>query len=143
MINIIVVFLIILNLFSIFMLNKMLKGTETQFRVVSIIALIIVNFVILNIIYSISKIGISEEVATKSKAMIMFTAFPINLIAMAAPIAVQIRKARLNEIEKDKFIKNIVICIIIDIILLCIECAYIKNIQFGIEEMRRRINEKT
>ena len=143
MINIIVVFLIILNLFSIFMLAKMLKGTETQFKVVSIIALLIVNFVILNIIYSISQIGISEEVATKSKPMILFTAFPINLIAMASPIAIQIRKARLNEIEKDKFIKNIIICIIIDIILLCIECAYIKNIQFGIEEMGRRINGKT
>ena len=143
MINIIVIFLIILNLFAISMLIKMLKGTETQFKVISIIILVAVNLIIANIIYAIAQIGIAEEVAQKSKPMILFTMLPINLIVIASPIAIQIRKARLGEIEKDKFIKNIIVCIIIDVILLCLECAYIKNIQLGIEEMGRRINEQT
>ena len=143
MINIIVVFLIILNLFSIFMLLKMLKGTENQFKIISVIILILVNVIIANIVYAISQIGITEEVAKNAKPMILLTIIPINIIAMAAPIAVQIRKARLGDIEKKKFVKNVVICIIIDIVLLCLECAYVKNIQLGIEEIGRKINEKT
>lgn len=143
MINIIIISLIILNAFAILMLFKMLKGTETQFKIISAGILIIVNLIIVNIIYAIGKIGIAQEVAQKAKPLILFTILPINLILMASPIAVQLSKARNGDIEKDKFAKNIIIFIIIDIVIICLECAYIKNIQLGIEEMGRGINDNT
>ena len=133
--SIILISIIILNLFSIFMLYKMLKGTDTKFRIVTTIVLIIVNMILVNIIYGIGKIGIAEEIAKSSKNLIFFTMLPINLIVMASPMAVQISKARLEEIEKEKFFRNIIICLIIDVVILCLECNYIKSIQLGIERM--------
>ena len=137
MINIIVISLIVLNLFAIFMLYKMLNGTDKKFRIVTTIILIIVNFVLVNIIYSISKIGVEEIVARGARNFLIFTMLPINLITMASPLAIQISKARNDNIEKDKFIKNIIVLIIIDVIIICVECGYIKNIQLGIERMKK------
>ena len=133
--TIIIIAIIILNIFSIIMLLKMLKGTELKIKIITCIALILFMFIISNIIYGISNMGIIGEIANKSKNMILLVLMPINMMIIASPIALQINKAQSKEIEKEEFLKKIITLVLIDIAILIVECIYIKNIQLGTQSV--------
>lgn len=133
--TIIIIAIIILNIFSIIMLLKMLKGTELKIKIITCIALILFMFIISNIIYGIGNIGIIGEIANKSKNMILLVLMPINMMIIASPIALQINKAHSKEIEKEEFLKKIITLVLIDIAILIVECIYIKNIQLGTQSV--------
>lgn len=133
--TIIIIAIIILNIFSIIMLLKMLKGTELKIKIITCISLILFMFIISNIIYGIGNIGIIGEIANKSKNMILLVLMPINMMIIASPIALQINKAQSKEIEKEEFSKKIITLVLIDIAILIVECIYIKNIQLGTQSV--------
>lgn len=133
--TIIIIAIIILNIFSIIMLLKMLKGTELKIKIITCIALILFMFVISNIIYGIGNMGIIGETANKSKNMILPVLMPINMMIIASPIALQINKAQSKEIEKEEFLKKIITLVLVDIAILIVECIYIKNIQLGTQSV--------
>lgn len=133
--TIIIIAIIILNIFSIIMLLKMLKGTELKIKIITCIALILFMFIISNIIYGIGNMGIIGEIANKSKNMILLVLMPINMMIIASPIALQINKAHSKEIEKEEFLKKIITLVLIDIAILIVECIYIKNIQLGTQSV--------
>lgn len=133
--TIIIIAIIILNIFSIIMLLKMLKGTELKIKIITCIALILFMFIISNIIYGIGNMGIIGEIANKSKNMILLVLMPINMMIIASPIALQINKAHSKEIEKEEFFKKIITLVLIDIAILIVECIYIKNIQLGTQSV--------
>lgn len=133
--TIIIIAIIILNIFSIIMLLKMLKGTELKIKIITCIALILFMFIISNIIYGIGNMGIIGEIANKSKNMILLVLMPINMMIIASPISLQINKAQSKEIEKEKFSKKIITLVLIDIAILIVECIYIKNIQLGTQSV--------
>jgi hypothetical protein len=133
--TIIIIAIIILNIFSIIMLLKMLKGTELKIKIITCIALILFMFIISNIIYGIGNMGIIGEIANKSKNMILLVLMPINMMIIASPIALQINKAQSKEIEKEEFLKKIITLVLIDIAILIVECIYIKNIQLGTQSV--------
>lgn len=133
--TIIIIAIIILNIFSIIMLLKMLKGTELKIKIITCIALILSMFIISNIIYGIGNMGIIGEIANKSKNMILLVLMPINMMIIASPIALQINKAQSKEIEKEEFLKKIITLVLIDIAILIVECIYIKNIQLGTQSV--------
>ncbi len=137
MLNAIIISIIILNIISIAILLKMLKGTDATFKVIVTVGMILVNLILANIICSIGQVGISEEVSSAVKPMMLFTILPVNLILISCPLSVQINKWKSVEINKEQFVKRIVICLIIDVILVIIECMYVKNIQTGIVNMRK------
>lgn len=133
--TIIIIAIIILNIFSIIMLLKMLKGTELKIKIITCISLILFMFIISNIIYGIGNMGIIGEIANKSKNMILLVLMPINMMIIASPIALQINKAQSKEIEKEEFLKKIITLVLIDIAILIVECIYIKNIQLGTQSV--------
>lgn len=133
--TIIIIAIIILNIFSIIMLLKMLKGTELKTKIVTCITLILLMFIISNIIYGIGNMEIIGEIANKSKNMILLVLMPINMMIIASPIALQINKAQSKEIEKEEFSKKIITLVLIDIAILIVECIYIKNIQLGTQSV--------
>lgn len=133
--TIIIIAIIILNIFSIIMLLKMLKGTELKIKIITCIALILFMFIISNIIYGVGNMGIIGEIANKSKNMILLVLMPINMMIIASPIALQINKAQSKEIEKEEFLKKIITLVLIDIAILIVECIYIKNIQLGTQSV--------
>ncbi len=133
--TIIIIAIIILNIFSIIMLLKMLKGTELKIKIITCIALILFMFIISNIIYGIGNMGIIGEIANKSKNMILLVLMPINMMIIASPIALQINKAQSKEIEKEELLKKIITLVLIDIAILIVECIYIKNIQLGTQSV--------
>ncbi len=128
MLNIIIILITILSIISIIILLKLLNGTDIIFKIITTIVMIIVNLVLANIIYSIGQPGnIMEEVSNVMKPMIIFTLFPINMILMACPLAMQINKWKLEDIDQRQFRTRIIICLIIDIVLLIIEFINIKR----------------
>lgn len=133
--TIIIIAIIILNIFSIIMLLKMLKGTELKTKIITCTTLILLMFIISNIIYGIGNMGIIGEIANKSKNMILLVLMPINMMIIASPIALQINKAQSKEIEKEEFLKKIITLVLIDIAILIVECIYIKNIQLGTQSV--------
>lgn len=133
--TIIIIAIIILNIFSIIMLLKMLKGTELKTKIITCTTLILLMFIISNIIYGIGNMGIKGEIANKSKNMILLVLMPINMMIIASPIALQINKAQSKEIEKEEFSKKIITLVLIDIAILIVECIYIKNIQLGTQSV--------
>ena len=89
--------------------------------------MIIVNLILANIVYSIGQpSNIIEEVSNVMKPMIIFTLFPINMILMACPLAMQINKWKLEDIDQKQFRTRIIVCLIIDIVLLIVEFLNIK-----------------
>ena len=132
MVNIITILIVVLNISSILVLVNMLKGVDLKFRIISVVILILINLLLSNIICSIGQMSVESMVANASKPMLLFSILPINLIVIASPIAVQMSKVKTEEIGQDKFIRNIIICLLIDIIIIVLECNYIKNIVAGI-----------
>ena len=136
MTNIITISIIVLNLFSIFILFNMLKGLEIKFRIIVTVLLMLINFILANLIFSIGQAGVEGELIGNVRNMLVFSMLPVNVILMAAPLAIQINKIKSQYIEKDKFMKNIIICIVIDIILIIVECNYVKGIISGIVDLQ-------
>ena len=93
-------------------------------------------YIILYVIYNISSKGIESAVVQASRQMIIFAFLPINLICIATPILMQIRKLKEKDLTNEKFKKKIIIYFIIAIVILVIECIYIKDIQTGIQSFK-------
>ena len=128
MLNIIIILITILSIISIIILLKLLNGTDIIFKIITTIVMIIVNLILANIVYSIGQpSNIIEEVSNVMKPMIIFTLFPINMILMACPLAMQINKWKLEDIDQKQFRTRIIICLIIDIVLLIVEFLNIKR----------------
>lgn len=128
MLNVIIIAIVILNIISILILLKMLSGLNNTFKIVITIALIAVNLILSNIIYSIGQVGtLAEEISNVVKTMTIFTLFPINAILMLCPIAILINKWKSVEINKEQLIKRIIIFFVIDIVIIILECMYIKT----------------
>ena len=126
-----IIFIVALNIFAILMNVKMLNKYEMPKRLGIIVVAEIVMFCIVNILYGISSKSVSQEVASYSKTMILFTFLPLNMMIIFAPIA---RKISNLEEKQDKS-KIILKCIIYAIIIIVLECIYMNNIQVGIEKM--------
>lgn len=136
MLNIIVISIVILNIFSIFILFNMLRGTDIKFRLMFVLVLIFIMLILVNVILTIGQVGITSEWLTESlKPFIMFIMLPINIILIASPIAIQVNKVKSGYIEKEKFLRNLFICLLIDAILIVLECVYVKNISLEIIKM--------
>ena len=128
MLNIIMILITILSIISIIILLKLLNGTDIIFKIITTIVMIIVNLILANIVYSIGQpSNIIEEVSNVMKPMIIFTLFPINMILMSCPLAMQINKWKLEDIDQKQFKTRIIICLIIDIVLLIVEFLNIKR----------------
>ncbi len=134
--NIIVISIMVLNILSFFILSNMLKGIETKYRIVVTGLFILINYIIANIIFNIGQAGMTGEFTGPVRNVLVFSILPINLILMASPLAIQINKLKSKDIEKDKFIKNIIICLVIDLILIIIECNYVKGTIAGIVNLQ-------
>ena len=128
MLNVIIIAIVILNIISILILLKILSGLNNTFKIVITIALIAVNLILSNIIYSIGQVDtLAEEISSVVKPMTIFTLLPINAILMLCPIAILINKWKSVEINKEQLIKRIIIFFIIDIVIIILECMYIKT----------------
>ena len=112
-----------------------LGSIETPKKVFIIISLIIICFVITIIVFNISKKDITYDLQEEMEAVrnVLVTLFTfINGIIIMPSIAKTINGVREKEIEKTQAKKRLVIAFVIFIIVLIVECGYLKDIQQGI-----------
>ena len=129
-------FIVILNLVAITILYRSLGNIEIKNKIAITIIGILLMYIILYVIYNISSKGIESAVVQASRQMIIFAFLSINLICIATPILMQIRKLKEKDLTNEKFKKKIIIYFIIAIVILVIECIYIKDIQTGIQSFK-------
>ena len=134
----IIISILFLNIVSIFILLKMQKGLELGLKLKITGMLIIIDFIITLIICGIGQAGVASEIAQTAKPYMLFIIFPINLIVMASPLAVQISQMQAKDANREKIMKNIIGLLIFDVILVIVECIYVKNTQMGIANMKNK-----
>ena len=135
---VLIVFIVLLNLFSIVLVYKMLSSMELSDKMKIIIISEIIMYVMVQIIYNLSSGNIPENIAKKSRTMLVFTFLPINMMVLFAPIAKNLAKIKSKELKKEKFKEKIIRIILIDIIIIICETMYLNSIQSGIIKMIER-----
>lgn len=127
---VIVLFILILNIVSIFLMYKCLTGIDKKEKLVFIAAGVAIMYVLTSIIYWISTRSIEiTEVSNLGKDLIIFAFVPVNSIIVLPIFAKSFSKYREGRID-NRILRNRGILLgIILIILLVIECIYFKNIQ--------------
>lgn len=135
--SLIIVLILALNVFSIISIVKMVKGYDSKIILGFVLAGEIGMFIICNILYALSSLGIPSNVHQASKWLIVFTMLPVNIITIYCPVIKQINKKSFNEITEEKLKKRMSTYIIIAFVLLIIETIYVKNIQSGISNFNK------
>ena len=137
--TILIVSIIAINIFAIVLNIKMLKGRENNNIVTYLVVQEIVLLIIEKIIFNIATIGIDATVSSTSQNMILFLFQGMNMIIISAPFAKILAnsKEEKSKKNKDSFQKRIGIWLVVTIIIIIIECIYIKNIENGILNMKK------
>ncbi len=134
--KILIAVIIIINLIAVIMLIKKSYGCKQKQLV--IISSIIGMYIIVNIIYLIASIGMPNTITFASKNFIIFSLLPLNIIAIISPIVSLISKRTIKEISDEEYSKRLKRILILDAIIIAVECVYIRNIQFEIIKMLQK-----
>ena len=129
-------FIVILNLAAIACLYKILGRIEINNKMVIIGICLIAMYSILFVIYSLSTIGMDGNIANTSRQVVLFTFLPVNVILGIVPSIIQIMKLKDKLLEKEKFQKRLIICLVLAVILLIVDYVYMKDIQIGIANFK-------
>ena len=104
---------------------------KIMFIVISTLLILLITFILFNI----SKNSIqypNESMIKDVRNILVLTFAPVNGIIIIPFIAKQISRVRENSIEEDELKKKIILMSIIFILILILECMYLKNTQIGI-----------
>lgn len=135
--SILIIFIIAINIFSIVLTWKMLKGFDLKKKIIITIINEIINFVILLIIYAMSQKGISKEIHEQSKWMTIYTILPINIMIVSSTLLNLMNKIALKEISEKKFNTRFIISIIAIIVIFIMEIFYMHNIQISVSNLKQ------
>lgn len=137
----IIAFIIIINLATILVVYKSLSNIELKNKIILIVIGEIVMYVILFILYGISSSGVNKTVVNNSRQIILFTILPINIICIELPLMLTLKRLQQGDIENSQFKKRMAICLIIAVIILVLEFAYIRDIQAGISNFGANLSK--
>ncbi len=137
--KIICIILILLNLFTIFMLFNLLKEKDFTTRVAITLAATIIMYILANIIYLIADLGITSKTLESTKNLVKFAILPINIIAIG--FTGLIIKGK-ESLRKNKKKRNLFL--VISIIIVLIEIGYLREIFSSIskKELNKNISNE-
>lgn len=137
--KIICIILILLNLFTIFMLFNLLKEKDFTTRVAITLAATIIMYILANIIYLIADLGITSKTLESTKNLVKFAILPINIIAIG--FTGLIIKGK-ESLRKNKKKRNLFL--VISIIIVLIEIGYLRGIFSSIskKELNKNISNE-
>lgn len=130
-----IIALLFLNVFSIVMSIKMLKGFEKLKIAIYILLGELITFTMSNVIYALTANGVPAEVHQISKWMIVLTMLPVNIITIFCPIANLINKKAFDEVQSNTIKKRVIIIGIVTLAVIIFEIMYVNSIQIGISSM--------
>lgn len=138
-----VIFIIILVLFLVLVawMWHSLGNIEKRIKIPCIIIGLVIVYVITFIIYNISKIGINYEDKVimqqiRNVFVILFTI--VNGYIILPYVFRKLEQVNNDEIRKQKFVRSIMLLMIIVIVILVFERVYLGNIQRGVLDMMNR-----
>ena len=131
----IILMAIIIYITFIFWTWQSMQTIETPKKIVFIIIGTIIIYIITLIIFSISKNGIEYQniqMQKQVKNVIVSIFTGLNCVIIMPQVAKNYEKMKNEEIEKDIFLKKILIIAIVFVICLIFEIGYMKSMQQGI-----------
>ena len=112
-----------------------LYNFENYSKTIYVVVCTLIMFLVTIILFNISKSGISypnESMIKDVRNVLILIFTPINGIIIVPYLAKQLNRIKEKTINKEQLKKKINIILIVFIILIIIECMYLKNIQLGI-----------
>ena len=134
MIGVIIAVVIILYVIFIGFTIHNLNMLDKPKKITSLIVMAIITL----IVFSISKSGIEypqKEMIGTVRNMLIAIFTPINGLIVIPYVANMINKIKIDDITPEKFQKGVILIGIIFLIVLILECSYLKDIQLGIIDM--------
>lgn len=134
----VIIGIIIIVLFAVLIgwtLNNLYNVTNVTAKIIFIIISTLLILLITFILFNISKSSIqypNESMVKDVRNILVLTFAPVNGIVIIPFIAKQISRVKENSIEEDELKKKIILMSIIFILILILECMYLKNTQIGI-----------
>ena len=114
---------------------KSLGNIERNKKIITIAIGIIAIYLITWLVFNISKQGIiyeNEQIASSIGKVIIAIFAGVNGLIIMPFIGKLLDKANEDEIEKQVFLRKILIIVVIFLIILWLECGYMKDTQEGI-----------
>lgn len=138
-----VIFIIILILFLVLVawMWHSLGSIEKRIKIPYIIIGLVIVYVITFIIYNISKIGINYEDKVvmqqiRNVFVILFTI--VNGYVILPYVFRKLEQVNNDEVKKQKFVRSIMLLMIIVTVIFVFESVYLGNIQRGVLDMMNR-----
>lgn len=134
----VIIGIIIIVLFAVLIgwtLNNLYNVTNVKAKIIFIIISTLLILLITFILFNISKSSIqypNESMVKDVRNILVLTFAPVNGIVIIPFIAKQISRVKENSIEENELKKKIILMSIIFILILILECMYLKNTQIGI-----------
>lgn len=119
--------------------TKSIDSDKTRKMYIIICTLFVGIITLIDICISKSGVVYPKVEMFKPIKRILFAFFtPVNGFIVMPYLAIQIGKIDTDQIDNDKFKKNIKILLIIFIMVLIVECSYFKSIQNGILDIYQK-----
>lgn len=135
--------LLLANAIAITLIYQFVKKLPKMNKIIFIAASFAIVYLLVSIIYWISGFGIEKNINEAAKDFIIFAFVPVNVIIFIPFIANKYNKLMLKKIEKEDFIKTIVIVSILALIVLTIECLYFKGMKKNIKQVNETVTKQT
>ena len=124
--------IVIANVIAVLLIYQFIKKLTKMDKIIFIAGSFAIAYILVSIIYWISGFGIDSRINDGAKDFITYIFVPVNVIILAPFVATKYNKWKTKEIEKEEFIKRLILIGIIAIIILIIECFYFRNIKQNI-----------
>lgn len=135
--------LLLANVIAITLIYQFIKKLPKKNKIIFITASFAIIYILVSVIYWISGFGIEKNINEAVKDFIIFAFVPVNVIILIPFIAIKYNKLMLKKIQKEHFIKTIVIVSIIALIILTIECLYFKGMKKNIKQVNETVTKQT
>ncbi len=135
---IIVITIIMMYIILIIWCNHNLENMETYKKIIFIATGILVIYVLTNITFNISKNGIgypNNNMVGNIKNILVWVFTGVNAIFILPYLSTKLKAVYQEELKVEQFIKKTVILIIVLVVLLTLECGYMKDTQKVILEI--------
>lgn len=130
------------NVIAILLVYQFIKRLHKVEKTIFIGVSFAIIYILVSIICWISGFGIDSRINETVKDFITFTFVPVNAIVLVPFVASNYNKLRFKEIEKNEFIKRLIIVVVIGIVIVTIECIYFKNMKSNIKILSDNIAEE-
>ncbi len=135
--------LLLANVIAITLIYQFIKKLPKMNKIIFIVASFAIIYALVSIVYWISGIGIEKNINEAAKDFIIFAFVPVNVIIFIPFIANKYNKLMLKKIQKEDFIKTIIVISILILITLTIECFYFKRMKKNIKQLDETLTKQT